>query len=219
MGDRDKREPTIELMEMESLFQSTLMDPKFVRKSHVSAEKYNDIQKMIREIGCSGFSTLLSQESDRGTCGSCPGPETSFPSVVVPPTRPAGPLGQDQKLRASFSEDVSDEEFEEVDEEAEEDEEEVEVVEVLEMFDEPIDRFEHSSFRAHTLLLVLHMAGATTKGGAARSRTANKSSTLPHFVEQIVDAPVPQVTFELIMKIRCVTMLRLFRDGGSLNCG
>ena len=35
---------------------------------------------------------------------------------------------------------------------------------------------------------------------AARSRTANKSSTLPHFVEQIVDAAVPQITVVLIMK-------------------
>ena len=33
MGDRDKGEPTIELIETESLFQSTLMDSKFVRKS------------------------------------------------------------------------------------------------------------------------------------------------------------------------------------------
>ena len=33
MGDRDKGEPTIELIQIESLFQSTLMDSKFVRKS------------------------------------------------------------------------------------------------------------------------------------------------------------------------------------------
>ena len=33
MGDRDKGEPTIELIEAESFFQSTLMDSKFVRKS------------------------------------------------------------------------------------------------------------------------------------------------------------------------------------------
>ena len=33
MGDRDKGEPTIELVEIESLFQSTLMDSKFTRKS------------------------------------------------------------------------------------------------------------------------------------------------------------------------------------------
>ena len=32
MGDRDKGEPTIELIEIESLFQSTLMDSKFARK-------------------------------------------------------------------------------------------------------------------------------------------------------------------------------------------
>ena len=37
MGDRDKGEPTIELIDVESLFQSTLMDPKFVRKS-ISAQ-------------------------------------------------------------------------------------------------------------------------------------------------------------------------------------
>ena len=39
--------------------------------------------------------------------------------------------------------------------------------------------------------------GAAKKGGAARSRTANKSSTLLLFVEQNVDAPVPQITVEL----------------------
>ena len=33
MGDRDKGEPTIELTEIESFFQSTLMEAKFVRKS------------------------------------------------------------------------------------------------------------------------------------------------------------------------------------------
>ena len=33
MSDREKCEPTIELIEIESLFQSTLMDSKFVRKS------------------------------------------------------------------------------------------------------------------------------------------------------------------------------------------
>ena len=33
MGDPDKGEPTMELIEIESLFQSTLMDPKFVSKS------------------------------------------------------------------------------------------------------------------------------------------------------------------------------------------
>ena len=33
MGDRDIGEPTIELIEIESLFHRTLMDSKFVRKS------------------------------------------------------------------------------------------------------------------------------------------------------------------------------------------
>ena len=32
MGDRDKGEPTIELIEIESFLQSTLMDSKFARK-------------------------------------------------------------------------------------------------------------------------------------------------------------------------------------------
>ena len=39
------------------------------------------------------------------------------------------------------------------------------------------------------------------KGGAARSRTANKSSTLPLLMEQNVDAPVPQITVELTKEI------------------
>ena len=37
--------------------------------------------------------------------------------------------------------------------------------------------------------------------GAARSRTANKSFILPLSVDQIVDAPVPQITVELMKEI------------------
>ena len=42
---------------------------------------------------------------------------------------------------------------------------------------------------------------AAKRGGAARSRRANKSFTLLHFVEQNVDAPVPQITVELTKEI------------------
>ena len=38
-------------------------------------------------------------------------------------------------------------------------------------------------------------------GGAARSRTANKSSTRLLFVEQNVHAPVPQITVEVTKEI------------------
>ena len=42
---------------------------------------------------------------------------------------------------------------------------------------------------------------ATWTVGAARSRTANKSSTRLFFIEQNVVAPVPQITVELIKEI------------------
>ena len=75
--------------------------------------------------------------------------------------------------------------MEEDDGEAEEEE--------LEMFDESIDRFEHSRWRARRLCR--HFVAGRCEDGAARSRTANKSSTRL-FVEQNVDVPVPQITVE-----------------------
>ena len=83
-------------------------------------------------------------------------------------------------------------EYEIVLEEAEEDDE-VEEEEELEMFDETTDRFEHSSWRPRRQ--------CRQTGGAARSRTANKSSTRLPFVQQNVDVPVPQITVELTKEI------------------
>ena len=54
--------------------------------------------------------------------------------------------------------------------------EEVEEEKELEMFDETTDRFKHSSWRPRRLCR-LYMAGCCEDGWAARSRTANKSST------------------------------------------
>ena len=75
-------------------------------------------------------------------------------------------------------------------EEEEEDDEEVE--------EESIDRFEHS---APSACAAIAWRVAAKKRGAARSRTANKSSTLLLVVEQNVDAPVPQITVELTKEI------------------
>ena len=83
-------------------------------------------------------------------------------------------------------------ELDEVDEEAEDVEEEGE----LEMFDVSTDRFEQSGFRSRRLCTTTWQDAAAVDG-AARSHTANMSSILILFLEQIVDAPVPQITVEL----------------------
>ena len=59
-----------------------------------------------------------------------------------------------------------------------------------EMFDESIDRFEHSG-GAPGASAALSWRDAAKTGGTARSRTANKSSTGLLFVEQNVDVPLP----------------------------
>ena len=77
--------------------------------------------------------------------------QTSFPSVVVPPT---GLQDRTDRLRVRVisAEEVSDEECDE-----EEEEEEVE------MFDNSIDRFEHSRFRPRRLC-VCFMSGSCEEG-------------------------------------------------------
>ena len=80
-------------------------------------------------------------------------------------------------------------------EEEKEEDEEVEEEEELEMFNESIDQFEHSSFRPRRLCRH-YMAGRCDEGW---------SCTFAHgrlqLVEQIVGAPVPQITVELTKEI------------------
>ena len=72
--------------------------------------------------------------------------------------------------------------------------------EELDMVDESIDRFEHSRFRPDASVGTTWL-GAVNEHGAARSRTANKSSIFALFFEQIVDAPASQITVELMKEI------------------
>ena len=76
--------------------------------------------------------------------------------------------------------------------EEEEEEDDVEEEEELEMFDESL---------APLVSAALTFRAAAKTGGAARSRTANTSSTRLPFVQQNVDAPVPQTTVELMKEI------------------
>ena len=77
-------------------------------------------------------------------------------------------------------------------EEEEEEDDDVEEEEELEMFDESL---------ALLVSAALTFRAAAKTGGAARSRTANTSSTRLPFVQQNVDAPVPQTTVELMKEI------------------
>ena len=96
-------------------------------------------------------------------------PLVAVSALAVPPTRLRDPT--DAAL---------------VFEEEEEDDEEVEEEEELEMFDESIDRFEHSSFRPRRVCRH-YMAGRCEEGW---------SCTFAHGEQELqnVDAPVPQIT-------------------------
>ena len=71
--------------------------------------------------------------------------------------------------------------------------------EVLEMFDESIDRFEHSGFRPRRVCV--HYLAARCEEGWSCTFPHGEQSILTLFVKQIVDVPAPEITVEFMKDI------------------